>query len=49
MGMRTLARPLADLQDRTLATLLFTDLVESTATLVRLGDVAWRRPFAYSG
>jgi hypothetical protein len=31
------------LDDRTLATILFTDIVDSTATLARLGDAAWRR------
>src|SRR4029078_4936575 len=29
--------------ERTLATILFTDIVDSTATLARLGDKAWRR------
>jgi class 3 adenylate cyclase len=29
--------------DRTLATILFTDIVDSTATLARLGDAAWQR------
>jgi class 3 adenylate cyclase len=29
-------------RDRALATLLFTDIVESTETAVRLGDAAWR-------
>jgi class 3 adenylate cyclase len=29
--------------DRVLATVLFTDIVESTQQLMRLGDVAWRR------
>ena len=29
--------------ERTLATILFTDIVDSTATLERLGDKAWRR------
>jgi class 3 adenylate cyclase len=29
--------------ERTLATILFTDIVDSTATLARLGDQAWRR------
>ena len=28
--------------ERTLATVLFTDIVDSTATLERLGDAAWR-------
>jgi class 3 adenylate cyclase len=32
-----------DLGERTLATILFTDIVDSTATLARLGDAAWRR------
>jgi len=30
------------LPDRTLATLLFTDIVDSTATIARIGDAAWR-------
>ena len=29
--------------ERVLATILFTDIVDSTATLARLGDAAWRR------
>ncbi len=29
--------------ERTLATILFTDIVDSTATLARVGDTAWRR------
>ena len=29
--------------ERVLATILFTDIVDSTATLARLGDTAWRR------
>jgi class 3 adenylate cyclase len=41
-GMRAFARAHGDFQDRALVTLLFTDLVESTATLVRVGDVSWR-------
>ena len=32
-----------DLGDRVLATILFTDIVDSTATLERLGDTRWRR------
>jgi class 3 adenylate cyclase len=40
-GTRTFARGLG-LRDRALATLLFTDIVDSTRTAVRLGDVAWR-------
>jgi class 3 adenylate cyclase len=34
--------PEAD-DERTLATILFTDIVDSTATLGRLGDTAWQR------
>jgi class 3 adenylate cyclase len=45
-GMRALAGAHGEFHDRILATLLFTDLVESTATLVRLGDVAWRELLA---
>ena len=40
---RAFAAPADDLGERTLATILFTDIVDSTATLVRLGDAAWRR------
>lgn len=40
---RAYAAPSEDLGERTLATILFTDIVDSTATLVRLGDAAWRR------
>jgi class 3 adenylate cyclase len=32
-----------DEDDRVLTTILFTDVVESTATLAKLGDAAWRR------
>ena len=32
-----------ELGDRMLATILFTDIVDSTAVLARLGDAAWRR------
>ena len=32
-----------ELGDRLLATILFTDIVESTAALARLGDAAWHR------
>ncbi len=39
----TFAVPSDDLDQRSLATILFTDIVDSTATLVRLGDAAWRR------
>ena len=33
---------LADTDERTLATVVFTDIVDSTATLDRIGDEAWR-------
>jgi class 3 adenylate cyclase len=32
-----------ELGERSLATILFTDIVDSTATLARLGDAAWQR------
>jgi class 3 adenylate cyclase len=32
-----------ELGERALATVLFTDIVDSTATLARIGDVRWRR------
>jgi class 3 adenylate cyclase len=41
VGLRTFTAPEAGFADRFLATLLFTDLVDSTATIVKLGDVAW--------
>jgi class 3 adenylate cyclase len=41
-GLRTFSGPLAGFRTRTLATLLFTDLVESTALAAKLGDRAWR-------
>ncbi len=41
-GMRALAGGRAGLDDRVLAILLFTDLVESTTTLVQVGDLGWR-------
>ncbi len=41
-GVRTFVAGRGGFRGRTLATLLFTDLVDSTATAVRLGDVAWR-------
>jgi class 3 adenylate cyclase len=41
-GARSYARPLAASADRILATILFTDIVGSTATLERVGDAAWR-------
>ena len=36
-------QPLDEIGDRTLATILFTDVVDSTATLARIGDDRWRR------
>lgn len=41
-GFRAWSPPMGGVHDRVLTTLLFTDLVGSTATLVRLGDAAWR-------
>jgi class 3 adenylate cyclase len=41
-GMRALAGSRAAYDDRVLATLLFVDLVESTSTAARVGDVLWR-------
>jgi class 3 adenylate cyclase/mannose-6-phosphate isomerase-like protein (cupin superfamily) len=41
-GARSYARPLASGSDRILATVLFTDIVESTARLREIGDRAWR-------
>ena len=41
-GARSYARAVADRTDRILATILFTDIVGSTATLERVGDAAWR-------
>ena len=40
-GMRALAGTRGAFDDRVLATLLFTDLVDSTTTLVEGGDVSW--------
>jgi len=40
-GMRAFAGGRAAFDDRVLATLLFTDLVDSTTTLVEAGDVSW--------
>jgi len=45
-GMRALAGTQSAFDDRILATLLFTDLVESTTTAVRIGDVSWRELLA---
>jgi class 3 adenylate cyclase len=41
-GLRTFAGAAAGFHNRVLATLLFTDLVNSTAVAARLGDRAWR-------
>ena len=41
-GARSYARPLAASADRILATVLFTDIVDSTEQLRRMGDTAWR-------
>jgi class 3 adenylate cyclase len=41
-GARSYARPLASGSDRILATVLFTDIVDSTRRLREMGDTAWR-------
>lgn len=41
-GARSYARPVAAGSDRILATILFTDIVDSTRTLERVGDAVWR-------
>jgi class 3 adenylate cyclase len=41
-GARSYARPLSASSDRILATVLFTDIVDSTEQLRRMGDTAWR-------
>ena len=41
-GARSYARPLSASVDRILATVLFTDIVDSTEQLRRMGDIAWR-------
>jgi len=41
-GMRTFGRPLVGSGQRVLATILCTDIVDSTATAIRVGDAAWR-------
>ena len=41
-GMRGWLEPLESGRGRVLATLVFTDIVDSTATATRLGDVRWR-------
>lgn len=40
-GARSYARPVVASGDRILATVLFTDIVDSTATLQRVGDARW--------
>jgi class 3 adenylate cyclase len=45
-AMRTYARAEEDHGERILATILFTDIVDSTATAERLGDVRWREVLA---
>jgi len=45
-GARALAGAHGEFQDRVLTTLLITDIVSSTETLVRVGDVAWRELLA---
>ena len=45
-GMRSFARPIAGRGERIVATLVFTDIVGSTATAERIGDDAWRELLA---
>jgi class 3 adenylate cyclase len=45
-GMRSFARPVVGSGDRILATLLFTDIVDSTAIASRIGDAPWRELLA---
>ncbi len=45
-GMRSFARVAPTAGDRTLASILFTDIVDSTALAERLGDAAWRELLA---
>ena len=45
-GMRSFARPLAGRGERIVTTLLFTDIVDSTAIAEGLGDSAWRELLA---
>jgi class 3 adenylate cyclase len=40
-GARSYARPVAASADRILATILFTDIVDSTGSLQRVGDAVW--------
>ena len=41
-GARSYARLVSAIGDRVLETILFTDIVDSTGTLHRIGDAAWR-------
>jgi class 3 adenylate cyclase len=41
VGVRTFVAPRSGFGDRFLAALLFTDLVDSTSMVARIGDVAW--------
>ena len=45
-GARSYARPLAASSDRVLATILFTDIVDSTKALERMGDARWNDTLA---
>jgi class 3 adenylate cyclase len=45
-GMRTFGVPAAASGERILATILFTDVVDSTALAQRIGDSAWRKLLA---
>jgi class 3 adenylate cyclase len=45
-GARSYARPVVASGDRILATILVTDIVDSTGTLNRLGDAAWKNVLA---
>ena len=45
-GARSYARPVAASTDRILATILFTDIVDSTKILERIGDAAWNDTLA---
>jgi class 3 adenylate cyclase len=39
--MRSFARPVVGSGERILSTILFTDIVDSTAMAIQLGDAAW--------
>ena len=41
-GTRTFAQPAGSRSERILSSILFTDIVDSTATAERVGDVAWK-------